>query len=163
VESQSFEVFELNIAMSYSDKAVSRDNVPDLDARRATSAPWAMEMKAVSIEDPARLIQVLSGAIVGCGGWVLSRGATESGMVNIFFEFERQNCVDIYGELIGMGLVLSQSGHILLTELCQCTLNQPRDCSKDLASIDLEVQTYSVEIREDSRLPKAAEKRGAVR
>jgi hypothetical protein len=153
----------LNIAVSYSDKAVLRDIVPDLDTRQVTSAPWAMEMKAVSIEDPARLIQTLSGAIVGCGGWVLSRGATESGMVNMFFEFERRICVDIYGELIGMGLVLSQSGHILLTELCQCTLNQPRDCSKDLASIDLEVQTYSVELREDSRVPKVSEKRGAVR
>jgi len=149
--------------MSYSDKAVLRDDVADLDARQMTSVPWAMEMKAVSIEDPVRLIQALSEAIVGCGGWVLSRGATESGMVNMFFEFERQNCVDIYGELIGMGLVLSQSGHILLTELCQCTLNQPRDCAKDLASIDLEVQTYSVEMREDSRVSKTAEKRGAVR
>lgn len=156
-------MFELNIVMSYSDKAASRNKVPDLDTRRVTSAPWAMEMKAVSIEDPGRLIQALSGAIVGCGGWVLSRGATESGMVNLFFEFERQRCVDIYGELIGMGLVLSQSGHILLTELCQCTLNQLRDCRRDLASIDLEVQTYSVEMREDSRMPKGPEKRGAVR
>jgi len=83
--------------------------------------------------------------------------------VNMFFEFERQRCVDIYGELVGMGLVLSQSGHILLTELCQCTLNQLRDCRMDLASIDLEVQTYSVEMREDSRMPKGPEKRGAVR
>jgi hypothetical protein len=127
------------------------------------SASWAMEMKAVSIEDPGRLIQALSGAILSCGGWVLSRGANDAGMVNVLFEFERKNCVDIYGELIAIGLVLSQTGHILLTELCQCTLNQQRDCRADLASIDLEVQTYSVEMREGSRESKPAEKRGAVR
>jgi hypothetical protein len=148
---------------SYSDKAVSRKKVPDLDARQIVNAPWAMEMKAVSIEDPGKLIQALSGAIVGCGGWVLSRGANDAGMVSIFFEFERRNCVDIYGELVATGLVLSQGGHTLLTELCQCTLNQRRNCSQDLVSIDLEVQTYSVEIKEDSRISISAEKRGALR
>ena len=122
-----------------------------------------MEMKAVSIEDPGRLMQAISGAILGCGGWVLSRGANETGTVNIFFEFERKACVNIYGELISIGLVLSQNGHVLLTELCQCTLNQNRDCSADIASIDLEIQTYSVEMKEDSRSMIAAEKRGAVR
>ena len=127
------------------------------------SAPWAMEMKAVSIEEPGRLIQALSGAILGCGGWVLSRGTNDAGTVNIFFEFERQNCVDIYSELIALGLVLSQTGHVLLTELCQCTLNQQRECRRDLASIDLEVQTYSVELREGSRASRSVEKRGAVR
>lgn len=137
--------------------------MPDQDARQTMGASWAMEMKAVSIEEPGRLVQAISGVILGCGGWVLSRGANDTGTVNIFFEFERKSCVEIYGELIGLGLVLSQNGHILLTELCQCTLNQRRDCSGDIASIDLEVQTYSVEAKEDSRAPAAAEKRGVVR
>ena len=43
------------------------------------SIPWAMQMKAVSIEEPARLVQTLTGAILGCGGWVLSRGANDTG------------------------------------------------------------------------------------
>ena len=137
--------------------------VPDQDARHTISAPWAMETKAVSIEDPGRLMQAISGAVLGCGGWVLSRATSDTGTVNVFFEFERKNCVNIYGELIAIGLVLSQNGHVLLTELCQCTLNQRWDCSTDIASIDLEVQTYSVDMREDSRSPIAAEKRGAVR
>ena len=110
------------------------------------SIPWAMQMKAVSIEEPSRLVQCLTGAILGCGGWVLSRGANDTGMINMLFEFERQACVEIYSILIAAGLELSPSGHLRFTELCQCTRSQHRDCGAEIASIDLEVQTYPPEI-----------------
>jgi hypothetical protein len=104
-----------------------------------------MQMKAISMEEPSRLVQTLTGAILGCGGWVLSRGANDTGTVSMLFEFERQACVDIYSLLIGAGLELSQSGHIRFTELCQCTRSNPSDCGAEIASIDLEVQTFPVE------------------
>lgn len=107
--------------------------------------PWAMQMKAVSIEEPSRLVQSLTGAILGCGGWVLSRGANDAGTINMLFEFERQACVDIYSLLIAAGLELSQSGHIRFTELCQCTRSHPKDCAREIASIDLEIQTFPLE------------------
>ena len=78
--------------------------MPDRDGEQIISIPWAMQMKAVSTDDPARLVPVLTGAILGCGGWVLSRGANDSGTVNMLFEFERQACVDIYSVLIAAGL-----------------------------------------------------------
>ncbi|MFZ0394916.1 MAG: hypothetical protein WCF17_20715 [Terracidiphilus sp.] len=105
--------------------------------------PWAMEMKAVSQIEPARLVCTLTGAILACGGWVLSRGASDAGTVNMLFEFERQACVDIYSVLIAAGVELSQSGHIRFTELCQCTRNQRRDCGSEIASVDLEIQTFT--------------------
>ncbi len=114
------------------------------DAGHAMSIPWALQMKAISIEEPGHLIQTLTGAILGCGGWVLSRGANDNGTVNMLFEFERQACVDVYSILIASGLELSQSGHIRFTELCHCTRNQQRDCGTEIASIDLEVQTFPV-------------------
>jgi hypothetical protein len=104
--------------------------------------PWALQMNAVSTEDPSRLVQSLTGAILGCGGWVLSRGASDTGTVNMLFEFERQACVDIYSVLVAAGLELSQSGHIRFTELCQCTRNHHFDCGSEIASVDLEIQTY---------------------
>jgi len=110
------------------------------------SIPWAMEMKAASIEEPSRLVQTLTGAILGCGGWVLSRGANDTGMVNMLFEFERRACVDIYSVLIAAGLELSQSGHIRLTELCRCTRSHPQECGAEIASVDLEIQTFPVEM-----------------
>ncbi len=104
-----------------------------------------MQMKAVSAVEPARLVQALTGAILGCGGWVLSRGANDSGLVSVLFEFERQACVDVYSMLIAAGLELSQSGHIRFTELCQCTRSHPRDCATEIASVDLEIQTFPVD------------------
>jgi hypothetical protein len=109
------------------------------------TAPWAMQMRAVSMGDPSRLVQSLTGAILGCGGWVLSRGANDTGTINMLFEFERQACVDIYSVMIAAGLELSQSGHIRFTELCQCTRSHQRDCGAEIASVDIEIQTYPVE------------------
>jgi len=118
----------------------------DQTGGRTEPIPWAMQMKAISAEDPSRLVRSLTGAILGCGGWVLSRAANDTGRVNLVFEFERQSCVDIYSILIAAGLELSQSGHIRFTELCQCTRSQQRDCGAEIASIDLEIQTFPVEI-----------------
>jgi len=115
-----------------------------------------MQMKAISIEEPARLVQTLTGAILGCGGWVLSRGASDTGMVTMLFEFERQACVDIYSVMIAAGLELSQSGHIRFTELCQCTRSHLRECGTEIASIDLEIQTFPVERVHGGLAPEAA-------
>ena len=133
-------------ALPLSDKAVVRLTLPTHEAGQMTSIPWAMQMKAISIEEPSRLVQTLTGAILGCGGWVLSRGASDTGTVNMLFEFERQACVDIYSVMIAAGLELSQSGHIRFTELCQCTRSHPQDCGSDIASIDLEIQTFPIEM-----------------
>ena len=66
-------------------------------------------------------VKSLTGAILACGGWVLSRSASDAGLIDILFEFERQSCLEIYSILIAAGLELSQSAHIRFTELCQCT------------------------------------------
>jgi hypothetical protein len=123
----------------------------ELNGGRAAGIPWAMQMKAISVEEPSRLVQSLTGAILACGGWVLSRGANDTGMINMLFEFERRACVDIYSVLIAAGVELSQNGHIRFTELCQCTRSQPRDCGGEIASLDLEIQTFPTEIAEPSR------------
>jgi hypothetical protein len=130
--------------------------MPNRGTVQAMSVSWAMQMKAISIEEPARLVKTLTGAILGCGGWVLSRGANDTGTVTMLFEFERQACVDIYSVLIAAGLELSQQGHIRFTELCQCTRSRQQDCGTEIASIDLEIQTFPVEMVHGSLGPEAA-------
>src|SRR5258708_6774402 len=134
-----------------------RLNWAEHDTGRTSNIPWALEMKAVSVEDPSRLVKTLTGGILGCGGWVLSRGASDSGTVSMLFEFERQACLDVYTVLIAAGLELSQNGHIRLTELCQCTRSHPQECGNDIASVDLEIQTFP------STLPNQGANRGANR
>jgi len=133
-------------------KLSAHDRIP----QQEMATPWAMQMKAISIENPMRLVQSLTGAILGCGGWVLSRGANDSGTISMLFEFERQACVDIYSVLIATGLELSQNGHIRFTELCQCTRSHQKDCGTEIASVDLEIQTYPVEMVYSSESSRAA-------
>lgn len=129
--------------------------MPQIYPEQAMCIPWAMQMKAISIEEPSRLVQTLTGAILGCGGWVLSRAASDTGTVTLLFEFERRACVDIYSVLIAAGLELSQSGHIRLTELCQCTRSRQKDCGSEIASVELEIQTFPVEMSYTGRSPEA--------
>jgi len=129
---------------------------PIRERTNSISTPWALQMKAISIEEPSRLVQTLTGAILGCGGWVLSRGANDTGTVNMLFEFERQACVDIYSIMIAAGLELSQSGHIRFTELCQCTRSHQHECGTDIASVDLEIQTFPIEMLPGMNATEAA-------
>lgn len=124
-----------------SDKWSMRINWAERGAERGSPIPWALEMKAISAEEPSRLVKTLTGGILGCGGWVLSRGASDTGMVNMLFEFERQACLDIYSVLIASGLELSHAGHVRFTELCQCTRSRRQECGAEIASVDLEIQT----------------------
>jgi hypothetical protein len=128
-----------------SDKGIVRPMIPTSGEQKEFAVPWAMQMRAISLQEPSRLVQALTGAILGCGGWVLSRGANDSGGVNLLFEFERQTCVDMYTVLIASGIELSRSGHIRLTELCQCTQMIAHERGAEIASIDLEIQTYPLE------------------
>lgn len=107
---------------------------------------WALQMKATTMEDPARLVHTLTGAILGNGGWVLSRGADDAGVIDMLFEFERQHCVDIYTVLIAAGLELSQLAHLRFTELCQCTSSHFQDCFHQIVSVDLEIHSFALQL-----------------
>lgn len=98
-------------------------------------------MKAISTEEPGRLVQTLTGAILACGGWVLSRSADDFGTLNFFFEFERHACLDMYTVLVAAGIELGSNDHLRFTELCQCTRLSSPACGTEIASIELEIQT----------------------
>jgi len=104
-----------------------------------TSA-WAMHIRSTSEEEPEKLVRLLAGAILSCGGWVLSRTTAEDGHIRILFEFERGDCLDIYTAMIAAGLDLPAAAHIQLTELCLCTREQMKLCGTEIASIDLDVE-----------------------
>jgi hypothetical protein len=114
------------------------------DALMPGAVPWALQMRAISSDEPRRIVRTVTGAILGCGGWVLSRSASDEGLIDMLFEFERHSCLEIYSVLIAAGLELSQSAHIRFTELCQCTRMVRKDCSEEIVSIDLEIQTFAM-------------------
>jgi len=105
---------------------------------------WKLQLSALCVEDSSRLMRFLSGTILACGGWVLSRSCSESD-VRIGFEFERSGCVEVYTSLIAAGLELSQDAHQRLTELCQCTRYRALEVREETVEVELEVLTGSRE------------------
>ncbi|HEX3436582.1 MAG TPA: hypothetical protein VHT24_07415 [Pseudacidobacterium sp.] len=100
---------------------------------------WDMTLAAFCIGDPQRTIRFLTGAVITCGGWVLSRSITGSDSAEISFEFARAVSVEIYSLLIAAGLELGRDAHIQMTELCQCTKDLIATCAYEVARIRLRV------------------------
>ena len=124
------------------------------DASQPGPIPWAMQISAISRVEPSRLVKSVTGAILACGGWVLGRSASDSGLIDILFEFERRSCLEIYSVLIVAGLELSHGAHLRFTELCQCTRLGQGDCGEEIVSVDLEVQTFPLgEFAKDAPSP----------
>lgn len=82
---------------------------------------WDLQLTATCADDPQRVMRFLSGAVLTCGGWVLSRSVPGSDTAEINFEFARAASVEVYSMLIATGLELTRDAHIKITELCQCT------------------------------------------
>lgn len=102
------------------------------------SPGWMLRLTALSADDPARTVRVLTGALLACGGWVLTR-TNEKGVAALDFEFARAACVEVYAVLIGCGLELSRDSHLKMAELCHCTKNLIETRAFDIARIDLVV------------------------
>lgn len=115
--------------------------------KRDDASTWALQFEATAQNEPVRLVQTLTGAIFGCGGWVLSRASNDAGFVHMAFEFERHACEDIYSLLVAAGLNISQSGHCRMTELCQCTRMSNLACGEEIVSVDLEIETLPSEFQ----------------
>lgn len=103
----------------------------------ADDIEWDLRLTATCADDPQRLLRFLTGAVLSCGGWVLSRSLPGSDTVEMSFEFARAAGLEIYSVLIAAGLELSRDAHISMTELCQCTKNLIATKAFDIARVRL--------------------------
>jgi hypothetical protein len=97
-----------------------------------------LRLTALSADEPARTVRLLTGALLACGGWVLTR-IQEKGVASLDFEFARAACVEVYAVLIGCGLELSRDSHLRMAELCHCTKNLIETKAFEIVRIDLVV------------------------
>ncbi|HTV04960.1 MAG TPA: hypothetical protein VME86_06290 [Acidobacteriaceae bacterium] len=87
------------------------------------SGGWSLRLTALSADDPERLVRYLTGALLACGGWVLTRTTQGREAAELDFEFARAACVDVYSVLVAAGLELSLDSHLQMSDLCHCTKN----------------------------------------
>jgi len=114
------------------------------DEKRRMPMPWMLRLSALSVQEPARLLHFLSGTVLGCGGWVLSRSCSDREVL-MNCEFERSDCLEMYTALVAAGLELSQTSHRSLTELCHCTLIQRTFVAGETVGVELEVLSRPAE------------------
>lgn len=100
---------------------------------------WSLRLTALSADEPQRLIRFLTGALLACGGWVLTRTTQGNQAAEVDFEFTRAACVEIYAVLIAAGLELSRDSHLQMADLCHCTKNLIETHAWDIAHAGLVV------------------------
>ncbi len=93
-------------------------------------------LTALLQEDQSLVVPRLSGLLPDCGAWIRSRSYVEPGTARLVFEFPRDICVEIYSALVSVGLQLSPTSHMLLTELCRCTPHVFDTAARQLPAID---------------------------
>lgn len=79
-----------------------------------------LQIQGYSYEDRQGLLPVLTGAVTGCGGWVLDRKMLSAATLEIRVEVELRAVLDLYAAMVAAGLELTRSGHLALTGLCLC-------------------------------------------
>lgn len=104
-----------------------------------------------SEDSPERAVYFLTGAIMACGGQLLSRRFHSDGSAALECEFPRAICVEMYGVLLSAGLQLSRGSHLKLAELCRCTHALPLECQQE--PVMMEVEVLRVGEEEETALP----------
>jgi hypothetical protein len=95
--------------------------VSEIREPNSKAGGWDLSLTALCSDDAPRTVRFLTGAVMACGGCVLSRRYDPGERAPIEFEFVRATCVEMYSILIAAGLELSAESHRMLAALCQCT------------------------------------------
>ncbi len=112
-----------------------------------------------SEDSPEKVVYFLTGAIMACGGIMLSRRFHSDGSAAIECEFPRSISVEMYSVLLSAGLRLSRSSHLKLAELCRCTHALPLDFQQQVVMLEVEVLPH---LADEDVLNLAAERQSVA-
>lgn len=108
-----------------------------------TGAGWELNLSALCQDDAPRIVRFLTGAVMACGGNVLSRRFDAGDTAAIEFEFMRATCVEMYSVLIAAGLELTAQSHWSMAALCQCTRETLETTAGDPVRVELTIRGTS--------------------
>lgn len=129
----------------FSDAASVRESNGVVKAEKG----WDLRLHAHCSDDAPRTVRFLTGAVLACGGCVLSRRFDADESAAIEFEFVRATCVEMYSVLIAAGLDLTAQSHRTLATLCQCTRETLEDTAADPVRVELTIRPASAPPRCD--------------
>jgi hypothetical protein len=82
-----------------------------------------LDIQSFSYEERQGLLPNLTSALADCGGWVLCRKTLSPSMMDGRLEIQLRAILDLYASIVSSGLELTRSGHLALTDLCNCRRN----------------------------------------
>ena len=130
--------------MKTSPRISDADNVRDIAEPGREQKGWELNLTALCAEDAARTVRFLTGAVMACGGYVLSRRFEAGEAAAIEFEFVRAMCVEMYSVLIASGLELTGQSHLIMAGLCQCTRETLEATAGDPVRVELTIRRAGV-------------------
>jgi hypothetical protein len=119
-------------------------SVQAIGEERAGQEGWDLNLAAMCAEDAARTVRFLTGAVMACGGLVLSRRFDAGETAAIEFEFIRATCVEMYSVMIAAGLELTAQSHLIMATLCQCTRERLEATAGDPVRVELIIRRAGV-------------------
>jgi hypothetical protein len=122
-------------------------SVRDLAEPAGMRSDWNLNLTAQCSDDAPRTVRFLTGALLACGGNVLSRRFEPGESAAIEFEFVRATCVEMYSILIAAGLELSAEAHVTLASLCQCTRETLEATAGDPVRVLLSIRKSGTKMR----------------
>lgn len=120
------------------------------------STVWDLNLSALCDEDAPRTVRFLTGAVLACGGNVLSRRFDPGDTAAIEFEFLRATCVEMYSLLIAAGLELTAQSHWTLSALCQCTRETLESTAADPVRVELTIHKLNASHSPGANPPRPA-------
>ena len=117
---------------------------------------WDLNLSALCADDAPRTVRFLTGAVLACGGNVLSRRFDPGDTAAIEFEFLRATCVEMYSLLIAAGLELTAQSHWTLSALCQCTRETLESTAADPVRVELTIRKLNAGHSPGANPPQAA-------
>ena len=110
------------------------------------ATPWIrttqlFEFNAYCYSDRVGILPRLTSAFTNSGGWVLERRTLSPTTMDFRFEIQLMGIVELYGQLVGLGLELTRNTHDQLTELCTLwkhMMNSRESCP--VVTVRLEIQ-----------------------
>lgn len=90
------------------------------------------------LESPQLQVRLVDH-ILDCRGWVLDEKQVTPLSYQIRFELELYNIVEMYSALQRAGLLLTQTAHRALTEMCLCQKHLPEREQYQIVTVSLRV------------------------
>jgi len=94
--------------------------LPKLDAppHQTPVDARTLRLQSFSYEGRRVILPALADAMTHCGCWLLERKVASYTQLDYIFELQQISMLELYSELIGVGLELTRGSHLELTALC---------------------------------------------